>query len=783
MSGISASPASTESSSTSVRNTSSYYSSTSGPWAVGYTSSWKQVIWPTIVGTVIITINEATNKTYSTTVYNSEFAVNGTSSILTRTDVNSAGTVTKVKRDAFGQNATVTYPTNVLDMQATVTWDALFPTLQPSSDACCAPSSTLYPRPSHTLFSFQGFTNTADPSGWLYGLIGAREYNDETVFLNPTNISSLYAPTSLGFPYSGCSYIMCKSYGVSSSYALGAVVVSEAAFLLATSTVTVSSGGVTAPTPAQAAGTPSPLPTQSTPDVSTASVGSDPSTSPSVVTSGPYAVNPASDLVSTVPDTTSPGSPSVNPVSNLASIIAHLTTQSTTPAAPSSLPRTVPTTTLSSSAQPSFNGQAASSGPSNVAGSILSQALSVEPQSAAQTTAPTSRSTINAQSSSSSADDSPLPLEPQPGDTSSESNSGPGSSEATSTLGDNTAAESSRIPAVPGPPVIVGSATISPDQSTRYVISGQTLAVGSSVNIGSGSSVTAVALQTDATATYLVVGSSTSTLPALVVSTSTLPAITIGSAVITANGVSGYAVGSETLSPGGPGITLSGTAIALQTDATATYLIVGSSTSTLSPPSISLTTPPVITVGSAVITPNSLTEYVVGSQTLSPGGQGIMLSGTAISLASGATEILIGSSTLLLSHPSLSPSMLPPITVGNVVVTANSQSQYIIGSQTLLQGGPPITVSGTAISMASGATEIIVGTQTEVATPGVGGYIWSALGSPGTASSAPDAASSGSASPTFSEAVAQSTSAAILLGIGWVRIPVLLITTTLAALW
>jgi len=72
-----------------------------------YSYSWSQYITPTIVGTVQVTVNEATNQTWSTTVYNSEFENNGSMTLLTRTDTDAAGIVTQVVQDLYDVNVTV----------------------------------------------------------------------------------------------------------------------------------------------------------------------------------------------------------------------------------------------------------------------------------------------------------------------------------------------------------------------------------------------------------------------------------------------------------------------------------------------------------------------------------------------------------------------------------------------------------------------------------------------------------------------------------------------------
>ena len=73
----------------------------------GYSYTWSQWIRPTTVGTVYVTVNEATNQTSSTTVYHSEYKTNGSMQLLTRTDVDALGTVTGIAEGIDGRNTTM----------------------------------------------------------------------------------------------------------------------------------------------------------------------------------------------------------------------------------------------------------------------------------------------------------------------------------------------------------------------------------------------------------------------------------------------------------------------------------------------------------------------------------------------------------------------------------------------------------------------------------------------------------------------------------------------------
>ena len=120
-------------------------------------------------------------------------------------------------------------------------------------------------------------------------------------------------------------------------------------------------------------------------------------------------------------------------------------------------------------------------------------------------------------------------------------------------------------------------------------------------------------------------------------------------------------------------------------------------------------------------TANPSSQFVIGSQTLQPGGHAITHDGHIFSLGSSASNIIIDSSTAAASYPftknTLTPNAAPVLTLDDQPVTANSASEYIVGSQTLIPGGPAITFGGTRISLARSASELIVGSSTEALGP------------------------------------------------------------------
>ena len=124
--------------------------------------------------------------------------------------------------------------------------------------------------------------------------------------------------------------------------------------------------------------------------------------------------------------------------------------------------------------------------------------------------------------------------------------------------------------------------------------------------------------------------------------------------------------------------------------------------------------------GEKSIVANAASQFVIGSQTLEPGGAAVTAEGTSFSLAASASAIIINGHTSALYPSQVLATIAPPlITIGpsSLALTANSQSNYIFGSQILPPGGPAITAFGTRYTLAEGATDLIVGSSTEQLSP------------------------------------------------------------------
>ncbi|KAL8737063.1 MAG: hypothetical protein Q9181_002060 [Wetmoreana brouardii] len=112
-------------------------------------------------------------------------------------------------------------------------------------------------------------------------------------------------------------------------------------------------------------------------------------------------------------------------------------------------------------------------------------------------------------------------------------------------------------------------------------------------------------------------------------------------AALTQGPSSELVIGTHTVTPGAPAITNSGVSVSLTTSGTA--IVVGEST--LLVPGNLAASPPVLELNGHSFTEASGSEFIIGSQTLVPGGSAITVNETLLSLAPAATALQIGSST------------------------------------------------------------------------------------------------------------------------------------------
>lgn len=132
--------------------------------------------------------------------------------------------------------------------------------------------------------------------------------------------------------------------------------------------------------------------------------------------------------------------------------------------------------------------------------------------------------------------------------------------------------------------------------------------------------------------------------------------------------------------------------------------------------SVTASSPPaaILTFGSSTITADKSSNFVLASQTLTPGGE-VTVSGTHLSLASdGGYAVLDGTTTQMLATAVQASPPVAVLSFGSSAITADESSNFVLASQTLAPGGE-LTISGTHVSLASdGGYVVLDGTTTQM---------------------------------------------------------------------
>jgi hypothetical protein len=288
--------------------------------------------------------------------------------------------------------------------------------------------------------------------------------------------------------------------------------------------------------------------------------------------------------------------------------------------------------------------------------------------------------------------------------------------------------KTSQLPRVfqpPTPPMLtIGSSTLTPNAATQFFIApGQTLTPGGVATVDG----TIVSLAPSAS--FVVVGGSTQVLPTdsiLLPTTTKAPQFVVGGSTITAQAAQispdtapTFVISEQTLLPGGTVVTFSGTTLSL--DPSGNVLVINGLPSTIKAQTGAASSPLTITVSNEILSALSKSSgpvFVVGGKTLIPGGPAITVSGNTLSVALSASFIVINDVTSTLMDAALSQASAPPLTIGDVTFSPlpGTATAYLIGS-ILLSAGGSIVVSGISISLAPGATALVVNGQTSFISP------------------------------------------------------------------
>lgn len=194
-----------------------------------------------------------------------------------------------------------------------------------------------------------------------------------------------------------------------------------------------------------------------------------------------------------------------------------------------------------------------------------------------------------------------------------------------------------------------------------------------------------------------------------------------------------FVVGESTTVTPGQTITVDNTPIVIQTSPGRAEIVVGTAgtATTVSlmpnapePPYSQITEGPIlapVTIAGQTVTANAASQFVVSGQTLEAGGPAITVDGTTVSLAPSATAVIINGVTSTISQAYgaiYTTTTAPLLTLNDHVYTANRAGYYVINrGTTLIPGGPPITISGTTISLEPKGTAAIIQGSTSIMAP------------------------------------------------------------------
>ncbi|KAI4246878.1 MAG: hypothetical protein LQ352_006280, partial [Teloschistes flavicans] len=180
----------------------------------------------------------------------------------------------------------------------------------------------------------------------------------------------------------------------------------------------------------------------------------------------------------------------------------------------------------------------------------------------------------------------------------------------------------------------------------------------------------------------------------------------VGKSVIGVNTDPVYHVGSKTLMPAGPAVTINNVPYALAPSANA--IIAGTKTIPLQPPPAGKL--PDIEIGGKTYVANKASEYIVGDQTLRPNGPPAIIDHVTYSIAPSASALLSNGHTMTLAPNHQDSSA--PIIIDNQSFSPDTRPRITIHGQEIVAGAPSITINKTPYALAPAGDTLIAGTST-----------------------------------------------------------------------
>ncbi|KAL8639060.1 MAG: hypothetical protein Q9228_003859 [Teloschistes exilis] len=183
-----------------------------------------------------------------------------------------------------------------------------------------------------------------------------------------------------------------------------------------------------------------------------------------------------------------------------------------------------------------------------------------------------------------------------------------------------------------------------------------------------------------------------------------VPGFEIGKSVVGVNTNPIYHVGSQTLVPGGPAVTINNVPYALAPSGNA--MVAGTKTVPIQPPPAGKL--PDIQIGGKTYQANKDSQYIVGDQTLRPNGPPAVIDHVTYSIAPSASAIVSNGHTITLAPSRQDPAV---VIIDNQPFSQDTQPRITIHGQEIVAGGPSITIDHTPYAIASAGDTLIAGTS------------------------------------------------------------------------
>ena len=186
----------------------------------------------------------------------------------------------------------------------------------------------------------------------------------------------------------------------------------------------------------------------------------------------------------------------------------------------------------------------------------------------------------------------------------------------------------------PQPVLTFAGSTYTAGTSSDFLINGQTMSKGGTINIGG------TELSFGQAGTYVIIGTSTQQLQTPSVTAISEPILTFDGSTYTAGSLSDFVIDGQTLTRGGI-IDVHGTQLSYGQDGT--KVVIGTSTQELGTTSITVAEKSAITFDGSTYLADSASNFVIDGQTLSRGGT-INVDGTQLSYGQDGKDVVIGTS-------------------------------------------------------------------------------------------------------------------------------------------